>query len=100
MRTAIKIAAVIAVIGVFAVVALAGSALAYGGNTNAGTSQGMMGNHVTGMMGGQGYGHMSGQGCMNGQGYQGNACPMYVNGTTAHAASSTPATQTHCYGCW
>ncbi len=110
MRNAIKIAAVVGVIGAIAIVALAGSALAYGGNT--GTGQGMMGHsNGMGMMSGQGYGQMNGHGCMNGQ-YtsgatqangqvaQGYACPMYANGTTAQDVPSTPSAQTHCCGCW
>ncbi len=105
MRTIVKIAAVVAVIGAIAVVALAGSALAYGGNT--GYSQGMMGNHGTGMMNGHsnwgangqhmsGFGQTTGQ--TNGQWHQGN-CPMYVNGTVSQGVSGTPTTQTHCFGC-
>lgn len=112
MRNAIKVAAIVAVIGAVAVVALAGSALASSGNT--GYSQGMMGNHGgSGMMNGHdsntngAQAAPSGQGCgYSCQGY----CLMSANGVAPSNATSpashgqpgndgsAPAIQKHCGG--
>lgn len=112
MRKMIKVAAIVAVIGAVAVVALAGSALASGGNN--GYSQGMMGNHGgSGMMNGHDSNTNGAQAASSGQG-SGHSCqeycPMQANGVASSNATdpvsygqpgnygSAPATQNHCWG--
>jgi hypothetical protein len=95
MKNAIKIAAVLAIVGAVAVVALAGESLANTGS--AGNQQGMMSDRGgSGMMSGQGCGHMGASyGSANDHPCNGD-CPVYGNATACQDHASGQIAQNNC----